>query len=32
MHTYVMLKKGTSPGVIESKMLALVEQHAAGQI
>jgi len=32
VHTYVLLKEGVSPEVIEQKMPALVEQYAAGQI
>ncbi len=32
VYTYVKLNKNTSPGEIEAKMPALVEQYAAGQI
>jgi putative ABC transport system permease protein len=32
VHTYVMLKEGTTPGEVETKMPGLVEQYAAGQI
>ncbi len=32
VYTYVLLKEGVSPEVIEQKMPALVEQYAAGQI
>jgi len=32
VHTYVLLKEGVSPEVIEQKMPALVERYAAGQI
>ena len=31
-HTYIVVKEGTSPGVIEEKMPVLVERYAAGQI
>jgi len=32
VHTYIVVKEGISPGVIEEKMPALVERYAAGQI
>jgi putative ABC transport system permease protein len=32
VHTYIVVKEGTFPGVIEEKMPALVERYAAGQI
>ena len=32
VHTYVMLKEGVTPDAVETKMPALVEQYAAGQI